>query len=143
MAVVMCQTVGTGIASLDLNGVPEQDHPSHKNEAMEQAATAAIRDALESSKYSSFLRQLNLYGFRRFSAGADKGSYYHPKFLRGLPWIATTIQRTKVNGRKSRKAGNPEAEPRLDDYKHLREPPRDSPYWKLHEALTGSVSSCK
>ena len=98
---------------------------------------------LESSKYSSFLRQLNLYGFRRFSAGADKGSYYHPKFLRGLPWIATTIQRTKVNGRKSRKAGNPEAEPRLDDYKHLREPPRDSPYWKLHEALTGSVSFCK
>ena len=98
---------------------------------------------LESSKYSSFLRQLNLYGFRRFSAGADKGSYYHPKFLRGLPWIATTIQRTKVNGRKSRKAGNPEAEPRLDDYKHLREPPRDSPYWKLHEALKGSVSSCK
>ena len=98
---------------------------------------------LESSKYSSFLRQLNLYGFRGCSGGADKGNYYHPKFLRGLPWIATKIQRTKVNGPKSRKAGNPEAEPRLDDYRHLGEPPRDSPYWKLHEALAGSASSCK
>ncbi len=98
---------------------------------------------LESSKYSSFLRQLNLYGFRRFSGGSDKGCYYHPKFLRGLPWIATTIQRTKVNGRKSRKAGNPEAEPRLDEYRHLGEPCLDSPYWKLHEALAGSASPCR
>jgi len=94
---------------------------------------------LESSKYSSFLRQLNLYSFRRFSGGVDKGCYYHPKFLRGLPWIASTIQRTKVNGRKARRAGNPDTEPRLNDYSHLGPPPEGSPYWKLHAALAKGV----
>ena len=70
---------------------------------------------LESSKYSSFLRQLNLYSFRRFAGGVDKGHYYHERFLRGLPWIASTIQRTKINGRRARRAGNPDAEPQLAD----------------------------
>ena len=94
---------------------------------------------LESSKYSSFLRQLNLYSFRRFAGGVDKGHYYHERFLRGLPWIASTIQRTKINGRKSRKAGNPDAEPQLADYKALGPPPSDSPYWKLHQSLSNGV----
>ena len=33
------------------------------------------------SKWSSFQRQLNLYGFMRITDGPDKGAYYHPKFL--------------------------------------------------------------
>ena len=34
------------------------------------------------TKYTSFQRQLNLYGFRRISKGEDQGSYFHPKFQR-------------------------------------------------------------
>ena len=44
--VVVCQTVGTGIASLDLHNTLQQDQPHRKNVAMEEAATDAIRDAL-------------------------------------------------------------------------------------------------
>jgi HSF-type DNA-binding len=32
------------------------------------------------TKKSSFLRQLNLYSFRRLSVGIDGGSYYHGTF---------------------------------------------------------------
>jgi len=35
------------------------------------------------SKYKSFQRQLNFYGFQRVSHGPLEGSYGHPKFVRG------------------------------------------------------------
>ena len=34
------------------------------------------------SKLTSFQRQLNLYGFRRLTTGADRGGYYHEMFLK-------------------------------------------------------------
>lgn len=69
------------------------------------------------TKKSSFLRQLNLYSFRRFSAGAtDKGSYYHEKFLRGKKFLSRRMTRQKVNGNRIRSAGNPDEEPDLSKY---------------------------
>ena len=35
------------------------------------------------TKYKSFQRQLNIYGFRRIDDGPLEGSYYHKRFLRG------------------------------------------------------------
>ena len=35
------------------------------------------------SKYSSFQRQLNIYGFTRITDGVDKNCYFHEHFLRG------------------------------------------------------------
>ena len=68
------------------------------------------------TKKSSFLRQLNLYGFNRFSAGPDQGSYYHEKFLRGLKFLCRRMTRQKVNGNRIRSAGNPDDEPVLSRY---------------------------
>jgi hypothetical protein len=68
------------------------------------------------TKKSSFLRQLNLYGFNRFSAGQDQGSYYHEKFLRGLKFLCRRMTRQKVNGNRIRSAGNPDDEPILSLY---------------------------
>ena len=45
------------------------------------------------SKFSSFRRQLNLYGFQRVHHGRDIGSYYHRYFLRGKPQLAKHIVR--------------------------------------------------
>jgi len=63
------------------------------------------------SRYQSFQRQLNIYGFKRLTTGRDKGSYYHELFLRGKRFLCQRIQRVKVKGTKTRQASSPETEP--------------------------------
>ena len=62
-------------------------------------------------KLASFQRQLNLYGFRRITAGTDKGSYYHECFLRGKEFLIKRISRHKIKGTGARLPGNPDQEP--------------------------------
>ena len=51
------------------------------------------------SKFSSFLRQLNLYSFTRQRAlGPDKGGYYHKFFLRGRGDLCSYLTRMAVKG---------------------------------------------
>lgn len=50
------------------------------------------------SKLTSFQRQLNLYGFRRITQGADSGAYYHELFLQGRPSLSQRMVRQKVKG---------------------------------------------
>jgi len=48
------------------------------------------------SKYTSFIRQLSIYGFRKVSRkGIDKGAYYHDLFLSGRPGLCAGISRLK------------------------------------------------
>lgn len=63
------------------------------------------------TKITSFQRQLNLYGFIRLTAGRDRGSYYHPFFLRGRPDLCCFMVRTKVKGNGMKPASSPETEP--------------------------------
>lgn len=43
---------------------------------------------------SSFFRQAKLWGFRRLKReGPDKDSFYHPRFLRGLPHLCKDLKR--------------------------------------------------
>lgn len=61
---------------------------------------------LKQRQLSSFLRQLNLYGFTRISSGADEGSYYHELFLKGRAALCVYMRRVGVpNGPNSDKAG--------------------------------------
>jgi hypothetical protein len=52
------------------------------------------------TKYKSFQRQLNLWGFERLTSGPMKGAYFHPSFLRDHPdWCKhLTRQRAKKSG---------------------------------------------
>jgi hypothetical protein len=63
------------------------------------------------SKATSFLRQLNLYGFKRLTRGPDRGGYYHELFLRNKEWLATQIHRQRIKGTSTRGRSNPEGEP--------------------------------
>lgn len=61
--------------------------------------------------FASFQRQLNMYGFKRLTAGPDKGGYYNEFFLRGQPHLATYIPRQKFKGGGPRRPANPQDEP--------------------------------
>jgi hypothetical protein len=51
------------------------------------------------TRFTSFVRQLNLYGFDRVSHGHDRGAFIHPSFLRGRGDLASRIQRQTVPSR--------------------------------------------
>jgi hypothetical protein len=78
---------------------------------------ALARDLLprwfQQNKYTSFQRQLNIYGFRRLTSGPEgsRGAYWHPLFLRGKFFLAQYIPRLKIKGKGYRKASEPESEP--------------------------------
>jgi len=48
---------------------------------------------IEQTRWSSFSRQLNLYGFLRVANGPDVGAYYHELFLKGRPGLCNYMRR--------------------------------------------------
>lgn len=48
-------------------------------------------------RMNTFLKQLNLYDFRRITEGPDKGGYFHPKFAFGKRHKCKEIKRKKTN----------------------------------------------
>merc|ERR1719253_1639138 len=63
------------------------------------------------TKFLSFTRQLNLWGFKRISRGLDAGCYYHELFLRGRPYLAMRMRRQKIKGTGMKLTPNPDKEP--------------------------------
>jgi len=76
------------------------------------------------TKFTSFQRQLNIYGFTRLTSGKDKHGYYHPLFLRNDRDLAKKIERHKLKGTGTRKPGNPESEPNFYDMPYIPATPR-------------------
>mmetsp|Transcript_6575 Transcript_6575/g.9582 ORF Transcript_6575/g.9582 Transcript_6575/m.9582 type:complete len:306 (+) Transcript_6575:73-990(+) len=56
------------------------------------------------SKFSSFQRNLNLYGFSKVRRGPDTDMYAHPSFIRGIPEILSQLK--KGNTSADRKHNN-------------------------------------
>ncbi|CAJ1959672.1 unnamed protein product [Cylindrotheca closterium] len=60
-----------------------------------------MKKCFNQTKYKSFQRQLNLWGFERvIRESAEKGSYYHPLFLRGRRDLCQEMARQKVKSEK-------------------------------------------
>ena len=57
----------------------------------------------DKTKYKSFQRQLNMWGFDRVGQGPYKGAYLHDCFIRGQPKLCENMQRTKIKGIHSKK----------------------------------------
>ena len=74
------------------------------------------------TKYLSFTRQLNLWGFKRITKGLDGGAYYHELFLRGRPYLAMRMKRHKVKGTGIKLTPNPSMEPLFyRDYPYMEQ----------------------
>eukprot|EP00984_Skeletonema_dohrnii_P006901 scaffold2462_cov120-Skeletonema_dohrnii-CCMP3373.AAC.6 len=65
----------------------------------------------KATKYRSFQRQLNLWGFSRIVKGQDHACWHHECFIRGRPELIAKISRTrvKVKGREASEATPKEA----------------------------------
>jgi HSF-type DNA-binding len=50
------------------------------------------------TRYKSFQRQLHIYGFHRIGTGIDKGSYWHPMFVKDMESISLRMTRCKIKG---------------------------------------------
>jgi hypothetical protein len=67
--------------------------------------------------YNSFIRLVNAWGFRRFSSGPDRHSYYHELFLRGLPHLHSRMRR--VTGKDKKPPIDQDDEPDLYEMSRL------------------------
>jgi hypothetical protein len=57
------------------------------------------------TKYKSFQRQLNIYGFERITdKSANRGGYSHAYFVRGKPKLCENMKRQKIKGSGKSKA---------------------------------------
>ena len=79
-----------------------------------------MKNFFSQTQLTSFRRQLNLYDFKRITHGPDSGCYYHDMFMRGKPFHAYKIARTKVKGTKFRSTSSPDDEP---DFYQMRSMP--------------------
>jgi hypothetical protein len=54
-----------------------------------------------STKYKSFQRNLNLWGFETITQGPDKGAIYHRFFIKNIPDLCARMIRQKIKGASS------------------------------------------
>jgi len=74
----------------------------------------------EMTQFTSFTRQLNLWGFKRITRGKDAGCYYHELFLRGQPHLIIFMYRQEIKGTRTRLLCNPKDEPNFYDMPALK-----------------------
>jgi hypothetical protein len=65
-----------------------------------------MKKMFNQTKFKSFQRQLNLWGFERVQNGPDKGSYYHPLFVQGNRDCCQRLTRVRLKGGGDRPSRN-------------------------------------
>ena len=75
---------------------------------------------LKPIKFTSFTRQLQLWGFKRITKAPDHGAYYHQLFLRGKGHLLKRMHVTKVKGSGKKLTSNPQQEPDFYSLSRLR-----------------------
>jgi len=67
-------------------------------------STLVLPKYFRTSKFSSFQRNLNLYGFNKVRRGPDADMYAHPSFLRGRPEFLSELKKCKSAADRKRQA---------------------------------------
>jgi hypothetical protein len=58
------------------------------------------------AKITSFVRQLNFYGFQKLLDGPNRGAFMNPPFLRGHPELLVMVKRKEIAPRPKRNLGH-------------------------------------
>jgi hypothetical protein len=74
------------------------DNTSFKVYEMDAFVLYILPAYFRQTKYKSFQRQLNMWGFERILEGQSAGGYSHPFFLRGRTTECFKMKRTKIKG---------------------------------------------
>jgi len=59
------------------------EHESFRIIDEDELVNRVLQQHFRTSRFSSFTRNLNIYGFKKIAKGEFAGSYYHPEFKRG------------------------------------------------------------
>mmetsp|Transcript_26866 Transcript_26866/g.77455 ORF Transcript_26866/g.77455 Transcript_26866/m.77455 type:complete len:649 (-) Transcript_26866:272-2218(-) len=85
---------------------------------MTKFTESVLSSYFNQSKYTSFVRQVNGWGFRRVTVGSEANTYYHELFLRGRPGLLRFMRRqpaslhnTALRIRRNLKQVDQEADP--------------------------------
>jgi hypothetical protein len=89
----------TGITSI-ISWLP--DGRSFKVHKKDKFTELVMPEFFSTSKYKSFQRSLNLWGFETVSKGPDKGVCNHPLFVRGDADLCNSMKRIVVKGKGKR-----------------------------------------
>lgn len=79
---------------------------------MDYFTTNVLMKYFRHQKYSSFQRQLNLYGFRKISKGADTGAYTHDHFVKDGTDMLTLVRRMPQSSSRSSGSGSSSSTPK-------------------------------
>lgn len=74
------------------------DQHSFRVHNVENFVNHVMKRFFKQTKYKSFQRQLNMWGFDRILSGPGKGGYSHTYFVRGKPSLCCQMTRLKVKG---------------------------------------------
>jgi len=72
---------------------------------VQEFVTGILPLHFKQTKYKSFQRQLNLWGFKRIEKGPERGAYYHEEFKRSEPHRCWGIRRHQPRKRRSSETG--------------------------------------
>jgi hypothetical protein len=92
------------------------------------------------TKYKSFLRQVNIYGFHRLIRGAENGAYTHNCLVRGEPEICQHMIRTKIKNKFQRSKNRSKKSSRSSLVVSSSEGARQEPTMAAHQ-LSCSLST--
>jgi len=69
------------------------EHESFRIIDEDELVNRVLQQHFRTSRFSSFTRNLNIYGFKKIAKGEFAGSYYHPDFKRGGFAAVTQMRR--------------------------------------------------
>ena len=95
----MLKTVEIEGSSSIISWIPGEPQDTFKVHKKEEFMEKYMSRFFNQTKFKSFLRQLNLWGFERIhESGPGRGGYRHSLFIKNRPDLCSQMKRTSIKG---------------------------------------------